>query len=162
MFDPNCIVGWLQPFRHHSERRLLLGVKYFFVLTDHILSEIICLFCFCVLFPTMYPDIKLTAKNWPDLCIFIGKWVSFFNFCGGKYFFFFRVCLNYSCFYNNIYSNTVNILEKFNKRNGNLRLFHLILNFLSFKQTVQTLISRRILLRLIRVCNVCQYLNPGF
>ena len=40
--------------------------------------------------------------------------------------------------------------------NRNLWLFHLTLNFLLFKQTVQTLIRRRVLWRLIWVCTVCQ------
>ena len=38
--------------------------------------------------------------------------------------------------------------------NGDLRLFHLTLDFLQFKQTVQTLIRRRILRRLMWVCSV--------
>ena len=42
----------------------------YFVLIDHILSEIICLFCFCVLFSNIYPKIKFMAKNWSDLCNF--------------------------------------------------------------------------------------------
>ena len=33
------------------------------VLIDHILSETICLFCFCVLFSTIYPKIKLKKKK---------------------------------------------------------------------------------------------------
>ena len=35
----------------------------YFVLNDHILSETICLFCFCVLFSNMYPKIKFIAKK---------------------------------------------------------------------------------------------------
>ena len=51
----------------------------YFVLNDHILSETICLFCFCVLFSNMYPKIKFMAKNWSDLCNFYSK-VIFWNF----------------------------------------------------------------------------------
>ena len=40
--------------------------------------------------------------------------------------------------------------------NGDLRLLYLTRNFLQFKQTVQTLIRRRVLWRLIWVCTVCQ------
>ena len=47
-------------------------------------------------------------------------------------------------------------------RNGNLRLFHLTLNFLYFKQTMQTLNKRRVLWRLIWVCTVCHYPSHGF
>ena len=37
--------------------------RKYFVLNDHILSETMCLFCFCVLFSNMYPKIKFMAKN---------------------------------------------------------------------------------------------------
>ena len=57
-----------------------------FVLTDHILSETICLFYFCVLFSNIYTKIKFTAKSWSDLCSFYTK-VIFWNFCLRKYFF---------------------------------------------------------------------------
>ena len=49
--------------------------------------------------------------------------------------------------------------------NGDLRLFASILNLLLFKQTVQSLIRRRILRCLIWVCTVCQCSkcpSPGF
>ena len=49
--------------------------------------------------------------------------------------------------------------------NGVLRLFHLTLTSLWFKQTVQTLIRRPVLWRLIWVCIVCQCPkcpSPGF
>ena len=49
------------------------------VLIDHILSETICLFCFCVLFSNMYSRINFIAKNWSDLCNFYSK-VIFLNF----------------------------------------------------------------------------------
>ena len=52
---------------------------------DHILSETICLFCFCVLFSNMYPKTKLTAKDWSDLCNFYSKEI-FLNVCLRKYF----------------------------------------------------------------------------
>ena len=40
---------------------------------DHILSETIFLFCFCVLFSNMHPKVKFTAKNWSDVCNFYSK-----------------------------------------------------------------------------------------
>ena len=46
--------------------------------------------------------------------------------------------------------------------NGDLRLFPSTLNFLLFKQTVQTLIRCRVLRRLIWICNVCQCPSPDF
>ena len=56
-----------------------------FVLIDHIMSETICLFCFCVLFSNIYTKIKFTAKSWFDLCNFYSK-VIFMNFCLRKCF----------------------------------------------------------------------------
>ena len=58
----------------------------YFVLIDHILSETICLLCFCVLFSNIYTKIKVTAKNLSDLCNFYSK-VIFWDFCPRKYFF---------------------------------------------------------------------------
>ena len=52
---------------------------------DHVLSETICLFCFCALFSNIYPNIKIKAKNWSGLYIFYGKMI-FWNFCLRKYF----------------------------------------------------------------------------
>ena len=49
----------------------------YFVLIDYMLSETICLFCFCVLFSNMYPKIKFIAKNWSDLCNFYSKVIFF-------------------------------------------------------------------------------------
>ena len=71
----------------------------YFVLIDYtrILSETICLFCFCVLFSNMYPKIKFIAKKWSDLCNFYSK-VIFWNFCLSKYFYFALLNLNYWCF----------------------------------------------------------------
>ena len=46
--------------------------------------------------------------------------------------------------------------------NGDLKLFQLTLNFRLFKQTVQTLIRRRVQRCLIWVCTVCQCPSPGF
>ena len=57
----------------------------YFVLIDYILSEIICLFCLCVLFSNTYPKIKFTIKNWHGLCNFYSKVFFFFFF----FFFFF-------------------------------------------------------------------------
>ena len=47
--------------------RLAFYLKWkYFVLNDHILSETICLFCFCVLFSNMYPKIKFL---WPKIVL---------------------------------------------------------------------------------------------
>ena len=72
-----------------------------FVLIDYILSETICLFCFCVLFSNMYPKIKFIAKNWSDLCNFFSK-VIFWNFCLNKYFLLFFAEFELLMFHNNI------------------------------------------------------------
>ena len=64
-------------------------MKYF-VLIDIILSETICLFCFCVLFSNIYPKIKFTAKNWSDLCNFY-----YLEFLSKKSFYFSLLNLNY-------------------------------------------------------------------
>ena len=70
----------------------------YFVLTDHILSETICLFYFCVLFSNSYTKIKFTAKSWSDLCNFYSKLI-FWNFLSKKIFFSFPLLnLNYWCF----------------------------------------------------------------
>ena len=84
----------------------------YFVLIDHILSETICLFCFCALFSNIYPKIKFMAKNWSDLCNFYSK-VSFWNSCLRKYFALFFVEFKLLIFHN----NTVKISEKLNKEN---------------------------------------------
>ena len=84
----------------------------YFVLTDHILSETICLFCFCVLFSNIYTKIKATAKSWSDLCNFYSK-VIFCNFCPRKYFLLFFAEFELLMFYNNI----VKISEKLKKWN---------------------------------------------
>ena len=110
-----CIVhlqAVLLSFRHHSERRFLLGILYYFVLIDHILSETICLFCFCVLFSNIYSKIKFTVINWSDLCHSYGK-VFFWNFCLRKYFLLFFAEFEFLKYYNNI----VKISEKLNKPN---------------------------------------------
>ena len=55
----------------------LLGINFkwkYFLLIDHILSETICLFCFCILFSNMYPKIKFTVKNWSSYAISVVKW----------------------------------------------------------------------------------------
>ena len=57
-----------------------------FVLTDHILSETICLFYFCVLFSNIYTKIKFTAKSWSDLWNFYSK-VIFLEILSKKIFF---------------------------------------------------------------------------
>ena len=60
----------------------------YFVLIDHILSETIFRFCFCVLFSNFYSKIKFTAKNWSNLCNFYSK-VIFLDFLYQKIFFIF-------------------------------------------------------------------------
>ena len=64
------------------------------VLIDHILSETICLFCFCVLFSNMYPKIKFTAKIWSDLCNYLTyvKWFVL-EFLSENFFFVFYFSL---------------------------------------------------------------------
>ena len=84
----------------------------YFVLTDHILSETICLFCFCVLFSNIYTKIKATAKSWSDLCNLYSK-VIFCNFCQRKYFLLFFAEFELLMFYNII----VKISEKLKKWN---------------------------------------------
>ena len=79
----------------------------YFILVDHILSETICLFCFCVLFSDIYSKIKFTAINWSDLCTFYST-VIFWNFCLRKYFLIFFAKFELLMFYN----NTVKISEK--------------------------------------------------
>ena len=69
----------------------------YFVRIDHFLSETICLLCFCVLFSNIYSKIKVTTKNWSDLCNFYSK-VIFWDFCLRKYFLFFFAELDYWCF----------------------------------------------------------------
>ena len=66
----------------------------YFVLIDRILSEIICLLWFSVLFSNVYSKIKFTAKNWSDLCNFYSK-VIFWIFWLRKYFLFSLLNLNY-------------------------------------------------------------------
>ena len=84
----------------------------YFVLIDHILSETVCLFCFCVLFSNMYPNFKFTAKNWSELHNFYSK-VIFWNFCLRKYFLFFFAEFELLMLHKNI----VKISEKLNKQN---------------------------------------------
>ena len=88
-----------------------LECKYF-VLIEYILSETICLFCFCVLLSNMYPKIKFIAKHWSDLCNFYSK-VIFWKFCLSKYFLLFFAEFELLMFHNNI----VKISEKWNKQN---------------------------------------------
>ena len=86
--------------------------RKYFVLNDHILSETICLFCFCILFSNIYTKIKVAAKSWSDLCNFYSK-VIFWNFCLRKHFLLFFAEFELVMFYNNI----VKISEKSNKWN---------------------------------------------
>ena len=68
---------------------------------DYILSETICLFCFCVLFSNMNPKINFFARNWSDLCNFYSKAI-FWNFCVSKYFLLFFAEFELLMFHNNI------------------------------------------------------------
>ena len=65
-----------------------------FVLFDHILSENICLFCFCVLFSNMYPILNLPPKIGltHEISIVV---VGVFKFCLRKYFYLSLLNLNY-------------------------------------------------------------------
>ena len=82
------------------------------VLTDHIISETIYIFCFCVLFSNIYPKIKFKVKSWSDLCNFYSK-VILLNFCLRKFFLVFFAEFELWMFHNNI----VKFSEKMNKRN---------------------------------------------
>ena len=84
----------------------------YFVLVDHILTEAICLLCFCVLFSNIYTKIKVIAKSLSDLCNFYSKEI-FRNFCLRKHFLLFFAEFELVMFYNNI----VKISEKLNKWN---------------------------------------------
>ena len=84
----------------------------YFILVDRILSETICLLCFCVLFSNIYTKIKVTVKSWSDLSNFCSK-VIFWNFCLRKYFLLFFAEFELLMFYNNI----VKISEILNKWN---------------------------------------------
>ena len=70
----------LLSFRHLLERCFCLAFYFkwkYFVLVDHILSETICLLCFCVLLSNIY------TKIWSDLCYFYSK-VIFLAFLSKK------------------------------------------------------------------------------
>ena len=58
----------------------LLGVLG---VVDQVLSETVCLFCFCVVFfffSNIGPKIKLMAENWSYVCNFYSK-VIFWKLC---------------------------------------------------------------------------------
>ena len=71
---------------------------------DHILSETICIFSFCVLFSNIYPKLKVTAKNWSDL--------FFFNFWLRKYFLCFFAEFELVMFHNNIVKFSEQLIEQ--------------------------------------------------
>ena len=78
-----CLYEYLLFIGHHSGRHFLLSFYFkwkHFVLIDYILWEIICLFCFFVLFSNINPKIKFTAKSWSDLCNFCSRVILFFIF----------------------------------------------------------------------------------
>ena len=84
----------------------------YFVVIDHILSETICPFCFCVLFSKSYSKIKFTAKNWSNLCNFYFK-VIYKKKLSKKIFFYFSFLnFKYWC-----YATLWKIRKKMNKRN---------------------------------------------
>ena len=85
----------------------------YFVLIHHILSETICLFCFCALFSNICLKIKFTAPNWSDLCNFWYDVFFLFFFCLWKYILFFFTEFELLIFQNNI----VKISEKLNQPN---------------------------------------------
>ena len=84
----------------------------YFDLVGHILSETICLFCFCVLFSNWYPKTKFTAINWPDRFNSYSKLIFRILYVR-NYFSFFAAGLRLLMSHNNI----VKITEKLNKRN---------------------------------------------
>ena len=86
----------------------------YIVLIDHILSETICLFCFCVLFSNIYPYIKFTKFTTEiglTYAVSIVKWWGFF--CLRKYRLVFFAAFKLWIFDNSI----VKISENMNKRN---------------------------------------------
>ena len=104
-------------FRHHSEKCFLLRILFkmkVFVLIDNILSETICIFCFCVLFSNIYPKIRYTVKNQSDLCKFYSKVIFFFKFLSKKVFLTF---LSWIWIIDVSHINIVKISEKINKQN---------------------------------------------
>ena len=114
-FDKRYSVSFLSYFAMSRKGRDKAGHRHkwkYFILVDHILSETICLLCFCVLFSSIYTQIKVTAKSWSDLCYFYSK-VIFWNFCLRKYFLLLFAEFELLAFYNNI----VKISEKLNKWN---------------------------------------------
>ena len=85
----------------------------YFVLIKRILSETVCLFCFCDLFSNIYSKIKFTAINWSYLCNFYSKVIFFFFgiFVWKSSYYFSLVNLNYWYF--------TTILWKFQKNRTN-------------------------------------------
>ena len=59
----------------------------YFVLINHILSDTVCLFYFCVLFSNIY--LKFTHKNWSDLFNFYCKMIFFYFLFREIFFLFF-------------------------------------------------------------------------
>ena len=56
-------------FSVYLNRRVFVMV----ILIGHIISDTICILCFCVLFSNIYPKIKFRPKNWSDQYKFYGK-----------------------------------------------------------------------------------------
>ena len=104
----------------------------YFVQTDHVLSETICLFCFWVLFSNICLKIKSVAKNWSNLRNFYNKVLFFvvdfclWVFCFFFFFFFFffnfdweQILLSFAELKLLMFHTTIfwKILKKMNKRN---------------------------------------------
>ena len=62
--------------------------KKYYDLIDHILSETICILCFCVLFSNVDHRINFMAKTCSDLCNTFSKMIAW-NFCLINYFYIF-------------------------------------------------------------------------
>ena len=82
-------------------------------LIGHILSETICVFCFCALFLNMYPKIKSTTKIGLTYAISIVNRFCFLECLSEKLFFDF-ICTIWIIYF---YKNIVKISEEMNKRN---------------------------------------------
>ena len=118
--------------------------RKYFVLIDHIISETICLFCFCVLFSNIYPKIKFTAKIWSDQCNFYSK-VIFWNFCLRKIYFTF-LCRNWIIdvsqqYCENIIKNDqAELVETLPPSNLSYRFLHNLHSFLLWEKRLKYLI----------------------
>ena len=107
--------------RRHLERHFffLLGVlfemKTFWSDRPYLIRNHLSFFFFVSVFCSqiIYPRIKFTAKNLPDLCNFYSK-VIFWNFCLSKYFLLFFAEIELFMFHNTIVSQ--HYCENFRKK----------------------------------------------